>query len=158
MKLLSGAQTGVDIGSLWAAKDAGYEVGGYIPKGFLTEDGPRPEYARMFNIVEFGTNYPPRTEKNVQESDGTVWFQATAEKDSMGRTCTFRAINKHNKPYFIVVEGETLPKDLAEWIFTNKFAVINFAGSRESKCPGICQKTYDFLSRVFRILKDMEKD
>ena len=39
LKILSGGQTGVDLGALKAAKKAGITTGGCLPKGCKTEDG-----------------------------------------------------------------------------------------------------------------------
>ena len=46
-----------------------------MPEGFLTEAGPRPEYAEMFGAVELpGGGYRQRTRANVRDSDVTIWF------------------------------------------------------------------------------------
>ncbi len=42
---ISGGQSGADFGGLLAAKRCGIPTGGKIPKGFLTENGPKPELA-----------------------------------------------------------------------------------------------------------------
>ena len=39
LKIVSGAQTGVDQGGLLAAIDLGLEWGGWVPKGWRTEIG-----------------------------------------------------------------------------------------------------------------------
>ena len=39
LKIVSGAQTGVDQGGLLAAIDLGLEWGGWVPKGWRTENG-----------------------------------------------------------------------------------------------------------------------
>ena len=50
-KIISGFQTGADIGGILAAKRLGLETGGTMPKGFRTEDGPRPEFAELYGAV-----------------------------------------------------------------------------------------------------------
>jgi hypothetical protein len=46
-----------------------------MPLGFLTEDGPRPEFADLYGAIELPTeDYAARTERNVRDSDGTLWF------------------------------------------------------------------------------------
>ena len=46
-----------------------------MPRGFLTEAGPRPEFAAHHGAVEHpSAEYPPRTEANVIDADITIWF------------------------------------------------------------------------------------
>src|SRR2546422_7963506 len=40
-KIISGGQTGADMGALLAAQDLSVESGGVAPKGWLTEEGPQ---------------------------------------------------------------------------------------------------------------------
>jgi hypothetical protein len=54
MKIISGGQTGVDRGALKAAKAAGLETGGWMPRGWLSEDGPHPEFAELYGMHDNG--------------------------------------------------------------------------------------------------------
>jgi hypothetical protein len=82
VKVISGGQTGVDQAGWRAAKACGIPTGGYIPKGFLTEEGFRPEFVERYGAVETETTgYQDRTRYNVLEADGTVWF---GSQDSPG--------------------------------------------------------------------------
>src|SRR5262249_19387201 len=94
-KVISGGQTGADQGALRSAKKAGIATGGWMPKGFLTEDGPRPEFAEWFGMQEhWSPRYPPRTEMNVADSDVTLWFGVG---DSAGYWCTAHACRRHER-------------------------------------------------------------
>jgi hypothetical protein len=74
-RVISGFQTGADIAGIYAARDYGIPTGGAMPKGFLTEDGPRPDYAELYGAVELPTgDYAARARRNVADSDGTIWF------------------------------------------------------------------------------------
>ena len=44
-RVISGGQTGADQAGWRAARAFGIPTGGAMPKGFLTEDGPCPEFA-----------------------------------------------------------------------------------------------------------------
>lgn len=58
--IITGGQTGADQAAWRAAKACGLPTGGYMPKGYLTEDGPRPEFATEFGAVAMTTShYPP---------------------------------------------------------------------------------------------------
>ena len=74
-RVISGGQTGADQAGLAAAKKLGISTGGYMPKGWRTERGPRPDFAAEYGLQEAATAaYPDRTEQNVIFSDGTVVF------------------------------------------------------------------------------------
>jgi hypothetical protein len=47
-RVVSGGQTGADQAGWRAARASGIATGGWMPAGFLTEAGPRPEFAEMF--------------------------------------------------------------------------------------------------------------
>jgi hypothetical protein len=44
-----------------------------MPRGYLTEDGPRPEFAELYGAAETSSaSYPPRTRMNAQA--GKPWL------------------------------------------------------------------------------------
>jgi hypothetical protein len=55
-RVITGGQSGADQAGWRAARAAGIPTGGFMPKGFLTEDGPRPEFAEEFGAVEMPTD------------------------------------------------------------------------------------------------------
>jgi hypothetical protein len=151
-KIISGGQTGVDQAGWRAAKAASIPTGGHMPKDFLTEDGPRPEFAEDFGAVELDTDsYEARTEENVRQSDGTIWFGAT---DSPGSKVTLWACEAMGKPVLIVRPSKDVkPSCVAAWIRKMpRLVVLNIAGSRESKAPGIGARVEAFLTEAFRQL------
>jgi len=44
-KIISGGQSGADRAGWRAARTFGILSGGWMPRGFLAEDGPHPEFA-----------------------------------------------------------------------------------------------------------------
>jgi putative molybdenum carrier protein len=88
-RVISGGQTGADQAGWKAAQTTGIPTGGAMPRGFRTEEGPRPEFAELYGAHELGTDsYPARTDANVHDSDGTLWFGHT---DSPGGRQTLQA-------------------------------------------------------------------
>ena len=69
-KIISGVQTGADRAALDVALKFNLPHGGWIPKGRKTEDGRLPDKYQLQEMPT--TSYPARTEKNVQDSDGTL--------------------------------------------------------------------------------------
>ena len=142
-KIISGGQTGADQGALEAAEALGLSTGGWMPKGFLTERGPRPELAARFNLLEHSsTRYPERTQSNILGSDGTLLF---GHVTSPGRALTHNYVRRYTKPLFIVTWDRTCgvkfnstsDLTLSSWLDIKNIRVLNVAGNRESQNPGI---------------------
>ena len=154
-KIISGGQTGADMGGLLAAQKCGIETGGWIPKGFQTENGLKPDLADFGLKETTSVSYTPRTKYNVEDSDGTIRFAGNFA--SPGEICTRRAILANRKECIDVdFNNPTSPEKVAAWIKDKKIEVLNVAGNRESKCPGIEKFTEEFLSTVFKLLGEEE--
>jgi predicted Rossmann-fold nucleotide-binding protein len=145
-KVISGGQTGVDRAGLDAAMQAGIPVGGYCPKGRLAEDGTVPEKYPLIELTKGGS--PARTEKNVMESDGTLILNVGTL--SGGTRFTRDCARKHAKPYLIVkLDRDTKTDVIKQWAKDNRIRVLNIAGPRESKQPGLHVRAFAFLCRLF---------
>lgn len=107
-KIISGGQTGIDRLGLEVGKELGLETGGTTTPGYYTENG-RDESLKDFGVTEISPElqagrkgrefYLPRTEQNVLNSDGTVYF--STDEDSAGRIATQRFAKQHNKPFLL---------------------------------------------------------
>lgn len=150
-RVLSGGQTGADQAGWRAAQAAGLVTGGWMPKGWLTEEGPRPEFAERYGAWEHHlVGYPPRTKANVRDSEGTLWF---GNSRSRGGLVTIEACRDHRKPYQIVEPGDR-PSAVADWLRARPIQVLNVAGNRESSAPGIGARVEAFLAQVFALLRE----
>ena len=152
-KVLSGGQTGVDTIGLQVAKELGIETGGTAPKGFLREKGVDSEDISSYGLTEITPEqqadytkrkgkrdpYTGRTELNVRNSDGTVYFATDA--DSAGKKATERSAKEWNKPFLL----NPTAKQLRQWLIDNNIKTLNVAGNRGSKLPA--------KNRVAEILK-----
>ena len=155
-KVISGFQTGADIGGIFAASDANIETGGWMPKGFRTLEGSRPYFAEWYGAKEHKSSYyPPRTYSNVADSDGTIRFYY--DKNSAGEICTLKAISKLKKPYLDVDLNLPLShKEVVDWIRSNNISVLNIAGNSEKTYGGITLDVFEYLTVVFKLLKENE--
>ena len=155
-RVISGGQTGADRAALAAAKAAGVDTGGWMPKGFRAQDGPRPEFAELYKVKEHASErYPPRTALNVKESDATLRF--AADWDSPGEVLTRKMCERYGKPHFDVTPGgTTTPADVAEWLEANNVRVLNVAGNTERTSPGTEAFVTSFLAEVFCLLRERE--
>ncbi len=147
-KIISGGQTGADIAGLIVAKNFGLETGGWMPKGFLTQAGPKPEWAEMFDLKEHSSpRYPPRTFDNVFEADGTI--RLAYNFDSPGEICTLKAIKQSKKPHFDVdLNAPPQPIEVINWINHHSIKILNVAGNSEHTYVGTAGEVMDYLPKV----------
>lgn len=135
-KIISGGQTGIDRLGLEIGKELGLETGGTTTPGYYTENGPDTSL-QDFGVTEIAPElqdgkkgkefYLPRTEQNVINSDGTVYF--STDEDSAGRIATQRFAKAHNKPFLL----NPTSQELAQWLVDNNINTLNVAGNRGSK-------------------------
>jgi hypothetical protein len=149
MKIISGGQTGVDRAALDAAIELGMDYGGAIPKGRMAEDGPID--AKYGKLVELESeSYSARTEKNAADADATIVF--TIDTPTEGTAYTVDCLKKHGKPYLLVNlkgtnDGEAIHM-IGRWLDEAGPEILNIAGPRESKAPGIYERVRRILIKV----------
>lgn len=153
-RVISGAQTGVDTLGLEIANSLGISTGGTTTPNFVRESGIdqhtrqsleslgvreiTPELQNNKSGKEF---YLPRTEQNVLNSDGTVYF--FKEGATAGYYTTKRYADQHGKPFVANPTAE----QLRQWILSNHISVLNVAGNRGSK---VTQDLYNYVNDVLR--------
>lgn len=155
-RVVSGGQTGADQAGLLIAKAFGFETGGWMPKGWKTLDGPRPDFAEEYGLQEHTSDsYVPRTYRNARESDGTI--RLAGKFSSRGEVCTLNAIKQYKKPRFDVkFQKSPEPEEFVAWLDENKIEVLNVAGNSEQTYLGTFDHTRVFLTSVFEILRDRD--
>ena len=154
LKIVSGGQTGVDRGGLLAAMDLGLVWGGWAPKGWRAEDGAIPALYRANMQEHASANYIVRTRQNVADSHATL-ILTDAYPLSGGTLRTRDFCMNMMKSHFVVSFGEAdAVGKVRKWL-GQFFAVehpvpfvLNVAGPRESKFPGIQSRTRLFLTEV----------
>lgn len=140
-RVVSGAQTGVDRAALDVALELGILAGGWVPRGRLDEEGRIPD--RYPNLRETPTSeWSERTEANVRDSDGTLilsrgpltggsrYTREVAERT--GRPCLHLDLAR-------LTADEAL-RAAHIWLSEAEVEVLNVAGPRASKDPGLYEK------------------
>jgi hypothetical protein len=150
-KVISGAQAGADRAGLDFAIEAGLEHGGFVPRGRKAEDGRIDD---RYQLVELpSASYPTRTKRNVRESDGTAIF-SLAPQLSGGSALTLTYANSIKKPVIHLhasAKGRLDPADqLIDFITSHRITVLNVAGPRASKEPGVYEFTLEALRRYWQ--------
>jgi hypothetical protein len=162
-KIISGGQTGADRGGLDAALHCDWPHGGWCPKGCKAEDGVIPA---EYHLTEMSSaEYLPRTQANVIDSDATIIFSYGPLFGGSLETATYA--HELEKPYHHVDLLHITPKNAANtimmWLAGDKAlndydeyvaypppleCVLNVAGSRESRAPGIQEVVFRFMVNV----------
>jgi hypothetical protein len=157
LTIVSGGQTGADRGALDAAIALGLDFGGWAPARFASEDGRIPEiYASHMREAadtgEVGRNLALRTRLNVQDSDATliVSFASELTGGSKFTASTAKQQRKNSLHLVLPARGETRIPDavrssLLAWLRKHRVEVLNVAGPRESKEPGLQAAVRDAL-------------
>ena len=159
-KIVSGGQTGVDRGALEAALRHGFPYGGMIPSGRKAEAGIVP--VKFTAMTESDSDdYRFRTHWNVEHSDATLILSCSAALEG-GTQRTRQYCLNARRPFFIdnpsspATAGEV--SAVAEWLagVCKKSGgapiVLNVAGPRESKSPGIAKATEAYVARLIEEL------
>jgi len=143
-KIISGGQTGVARAALDAALQYAIPCGGWCSKGRKAEDGP---IDGRYPLKETNSpHYEVRIEANVIGSDGTLIL--TEGKPTGGTAYAIQMAIKNKKPYLAIdlrKKAKISISMIQEWAANRKIRVVNIAGPRESKVPGIYEKAKSFL-------------
>lgn len=144
MKIVSGAQTGVDRAALDAALECDIAAGGWCPEGRLAEDGTIPE---KYPVQELpGSGYRARTRQNVIDSDGTAIIYFSSPSGGTKKTIDF--CMRENKPHVLIdADGLTVEQassEIISFIEQNGISVLNVAGPRASGEP----RAYEYAKLV----------
>ena len=144
LKIVSGAQTGVDRAALDTALKNHVPCGGWCPCGRKAEDGVIPERYPVRALESGG--YDERTLQNVRDSDGTIIIYFG--KLSGGTENTLRYCLGDRKPYLLLDGLEVATMRAAQRVMEFKSVLsggtLNFAGPRASEEP----RAYPYASEV----------
>jgi predicted Rossmann fold nucleotide-binding protein DprA/Smf involved in DNA uptake len=150
-KIVSGGQTGADRAALDFALENGIEIGGFVPKGRLAEDGPLS--AKYQNLVETESgDCDERTRLNVLHSDATLIL--SNGKLSGGSKLTESIARQNQKPVlhidFQIHQEENAIGIVIKWLEHVHPAILNIAGPRASEDLEIYQMTLEFLTKLIK--------
>lgn len=133
--IISGGQTGVDRGALDAALDVGVLSGGWCPAGRRAEDGTIPPRYPVTELIDAG--YDERTQKNVEDSDGTLAISFGSASGGTART--IELCQKLGRPHFVVdaaiVPLEEAVRQAVRFVREEGIRRLNVAGPRASGEP-----------------------
>jgi hypothetical protein len=144
-KIISGGQTGVERAALDIALEKGIPSGGWCLKGRIAEDG---RIDSRYPLRETKSNYLwERTERNVNMSDGTLiltWGPPTG-----GTALTLKLARDYKKPYIVIdLREDGAFANVRQWAKIHQIQVLNVAGPKEGKFPGIYEEAKKYLEAI----------
>jgi hypothetical protein len=158
LRVVSGGQTGADLGGLLAAEELGVPTGGWAPKGWRTDVGPAPWLGSRFGLQECETpGYPARTQRNVLLAQATLIF---GDPTSPGCRLTASYARQAGRPCVIVF----WPFATSFWseharvvVLLSGVQTLNVAGNRERSRPGIRDACWQFVRELLRSVAAVEQ-
>lgn len=149
-KIISGGQTGVDRAALDVALALNIPCGGWCPRGRKAEDGI---IASRYPLDETpSAEYSQRTEWNVRDSDATL--VVTRGQPSPGTALTIELARRFEKPCLVVHTNEAPSEQtLLTWVTAHHIRVLNVAGPREGKSPGIYHAASQLLFKTLSAMR-----
>ena len=166
-KIISGGQTGADMGGLLAAEHLELPTGGTAPLGYRTTQGKNQTLASRFGLTELkvptrghvsiAQMYVQRSIANINDSDGTLAFRthSSAGTDKSIGYCIHKSwkvpdkneiqpgelISRH-KPVFIVTDlGQDSKESFRVWVTNNNIRILNICGHRDTNMTQLVKDT-----------------
>ena len=149
-RIVSGGQTGVDRAALDIAIRNHIPHGGWCPRGRRAEDGRIPDH---YQLAETATpEYAERTRLNVRDSDGCLIL--TRGHPDGGTALTLDHAAASGKPRFVIDMNAAMDvRGFRDWLRLNNIRVLNIAGPRESKQPGIYVEASNVLQKLIDAIR-----
>jgi len=146
-RVVSGGQTGADQAGLRAALAAGLTTGGWIPSGFITSTGAQPELGVRYQLKALpatsnplASQYIARSQRNVDESDGTVVFRLHASpgtdktigyaRTGQWTTCPEPVSNPYRPVCVISALHLDMVTTVMDFVTRHNIGTLNVAGHR----------------------------
>jgi len=150
-KIISGGQVGADQAAWRAAGAFGIPTGGWMPRAFLTAEGPHPEFASRYGAAEMPADGDSGyIDHNVRDSDATLWLGETTTPVA---SATVSACHRLGNPCLPVYPAASFePSHVADWITENHIETLHVTGSTEPEQPGIGEQVERFLGQVLERL------
>jgi len=156
-RIRSGGQTGADRAGLDVARAADIPICGWCPKNGWAEDLHEPPgLMRIYpELTATDTSdVVTRTELNVRDSHATLIIVTGPKDVSSGTAYTIEIAKQYKRPFFIAEAGHTGVEEVTAWLATlGEEISLNVAGPRESKAPGIYDKSYKLLEKLLLVLE-----
>lgn len=154
--VITGGQTGADQAAWRAARALGIATWGWMPRGYLTLDGPRPEFARLYGAkASSSRRYADRTRQNVARCEALLWL---GDPGSPGGQVALDAARYQGRFIPVRIVDQQLgyrehpqrdPAAIVDWLTDFRVQNLMVGGNRESNPPAIGAWAEAYLLEVF---------
>jgi hypothetical protein len=144
-KLITGGQSGAEQEAWASARRAGVATGGYMPRGFATEDGPNPRLGALYGAIEFPLDDATRSRANLRRADALLWLGDPLTDEGRAAIEACRAVGK---PFLAAEPGLTPVSDVVSWLIVFEVKTLVIAASPASRAPDLGPRVGQFLDRV----------
>jgi hypothetical protein len=150
--IVSGGQTGADRAALDVAVELGFQIGGWVPKGRLAQDGRIPDVYQGLVEAE-SSDSAVRTALNVRDADATIIVSHGPLTG--GSLLTLEEAVRKGKPVLhLDLDAAASPSApvtrLQEWLRAVAPCVLNVAGPRANESPTIYSDVCSLLRAVLQ--------
>jgi hypothetical protein len=144
-KVITGGQAGSEQEAWAAARRAGVATGGYMPRGFATEDGPNPRLGALYGAIEFPLDDATRSRANLRRADALLWLGDPLTDDGRAAIEACRALGK---PFLTAEPGLTPVSDVVSWLIVFEVKNLVVAASPASRAPDLGPRVGRFMDLV----------
>ncbi len=151
-KIISTGQSGVERGALASSFMLGLKSGGYIPKGYLTIEGSKPDLA-VFGLEESESEkYKPSIEKCISSSDGILIINSPNISNMQKNINSL--VNESGKPVLRITFSDIDRSEFERFLMKNKINTLYVTGKTEKDTDIIYKNT---LNRLTKLVTDSMK-
>lgn len=149
-KVITGGRSGAQQEAWAAARRAGVATGGYMPRGFATEDGPRPRLGMLYGAIEFPLDEPTRLRANLRRADALLWLGDPLAEE--GQTA-IGACRELGKPFLAAEPGWTPPAEVVAWLIVFEVRTLTIGAGPDAD---LAARAGRFLDRVLAGVRHRE--
>lgn len=144
-KIITGGRTGAEQEAWASARRAGIATGGYMPRGFATEEGPRPRLGLLYGAIEFPLDEATRLRANLRRADALLWLGDPLEQDGQAAIAASRELGK---PFLVAEPGLTAVAEVVSWLIVFEVKTLVVAGDGGPTTAGDRARLGRFLDSV----------
>ncbi len=150
-KIITGGRTGAEQEAWASARRIGIATGGYMPRGFATEEGPRPRLGLLYGAIEFPLDEATRLRANLRRADALLWLGDPLEDDGQAAIGACRELGR---PFLVAEPGLTAVAEVVSWLIVFEVKTLAIAGDGGATAARDRPRVGRFLDTVLVGVKD----